>query len=369
MALGALALVVPLTAGAASRDTKKQTYVVLIERGASADAAKQAVRRAGGRVVSLNSAVGVATVRSTNADFVADVSRTKAVQGAARNRPIGEAPATRPSDQFAIERMSSLRARAAGEGRVRRGGHRPPPLEEPLANLQWDMKMIGATPNGSYKRTLGRSGVLVGVIDTGIDGNHPDLAPNFDEERSRNFTTDIPLIDGPCTEEPDHSCADPADVDEDGHGTHVSGTVAAAYNGFGISGIAPKVTLVNLRAGQDSGFFFLKPTVDALTYAGDIGVDVVNMSFFVDPWLYNCPSNAADSPAEQQEQRTIIAAVQRAIDYARSRGVTTIAASGTSTPISARRRSTRPAPTSRPTRPRAAPSTTAASTCRPSSMA
>jgi subtilisin family serine protease len=88
------------------------------------------------------------------------------------------------------------------------------------------------------------------------------------------------------------------------------------------------VTLVNLRAGQDSGFFFLKATVDALTYAGDIGVDVVNMSFFVDPWLYNCPSNPADSPAEQREQRTVVAAMQRAVDYARSRGVTTIAALG-----------------------------------------
>ena len=177
--LGALALVVPLTAGAASRDTKKQTYVVLIERGASADAAKQAVRRSGGRVVSLNSAVGVATVRSTNADFVADVSRTKAVQGAARNRPIGEAPATRPSDQFAIERMSSLRARAPGQGRVRRGGHRPPPLEEPFADLQWDMKAIGATASKSYRRQPGSSDVRVGILDTGIDGSHPDIAPNF----------------------------------------------------------------------------------------------------------------------------------------------------------------------------------------------
>ena len=60
---------------------------------------------------------------------------------------------------------------------------------------------------------------------------------------------------------------------------------------------------MNLRAGQDSGYFFLSPTVDALTYAGDHGIDVVNMSFYIDPWLYNCRSNPADSPAEQREQR------------------------------------------------------------------
>ena len=47
---------------------------------------------------------------------------------------------------------------------------------------------------------------------------------------------------------------------------------------------------MNVRAGQDSGFFFLFETVAALTYAGDAGLDVVNMSFFTDPWLYNCDS-------------------------------------------------------------------------------
>src|SRR3954454_19615046 len=93
-----------------------------------------------------------------------------------------------------------------------------------------------------------------------------------------------------------------------------------------MAGVAPKAELVNLRAGQDSGFFFLGPTLDALTYAGDNGIDVVNMSFYIDPWLYNCTANPADSPAEQREQRLVIEATQRAIDYARERGVTTIAA-------------------------------------------
>jgi hypothetical protein len=50
-----------------------------------------------------------------------------------------------------------------------------------------------------------------------------------------------------------------------------------------MAGVAPNVTLVNLRAGQDSGFFFLQASVDALTYAGDHGIDVANMSYFIDP--------------------------------------------------------------------------------------
>jgi lantibiotic leader peptide-processing serine protease len=85
---------------------------------------------------------------------------------------------------------------------------------------------------------------------------------------------------------------------------------------------------VNLRAGQDSGFFFLQETVDALTYAGDNGIDVVNMSFFTDPWLFNCVDHPDDTPEEQAQQATIIEATQRAIDYAIGHGVTPVAALG-----------------------------------------
>jgi len=104
--------------------------------------------------------------------------------------------------------------------------------------------------------------------------------------------------------------------------------VGGALNGVGMSGVAPKVELVNLRAGQDFGYFFLQPTVDALTYAGDQGIDVVNMSFYIDPWLYNCRANPADSQAEQAQQRLIIDATQRALRYARDRGVTLVSAEG-----------------------------------------
>ena len=83
--------------------------------------------------------------------------------------------------------------------------------------------MIHATPSGSYAVEPGDRDVLVGVLDTGIDGSHPDIAPNFNAALSRNFTVDIPLIDGPCASDPDGSCNDPANVDEDGHGTQSPG--------------------------------------------------------------------------------------------------------------------------------------------------
>jgi subtilisin family serine protease len=307
----------------------EREFVVLYAKGVSLDAARAAVKAAGGTIVKENTAIGVATVRTRNPNFAAAANQPGALGGAARSKPIGYAPRlSRPNQREDIERLTQERAAMAGRAapaRVDASRRRGP---EPLADLQWDMAMIHATADGSYRKQLGSSKVLVGVIDTGIDGSHPDIKPNFNRSLSRNFTTDIELVDGPCADESDHSCEDPADVDENGHGTHVAGTIGAALNGLGIGGIAPNVTLVNLRAGQDSGFFFLQETVDALTYAGDNGIDVVNMSFFTDPWLFNCASNPADSAAEQLEQRTIIEATQRALDYARSHGVTLVAAEG-----------------------------------------
>jgi subtilisin family serine protease len=323
--LGALALIVPLTSGASGSDSKKRTFVVLYERGASAATAADAVQDAGGKVVAVNRKIGVATVRSSNADFATDVAKSQAIVGAAHNRAIGQAPAD-DVDRFDFEQMTALRDQQSGHGRVRGRGGRPP-KDEPFADLQWDMRMINATSGKSYKRERGK-GVRVGILDTGVDGSHLDIKPNFNRSLSRNFTTDDPLIDGPCEEEADHSCSDPNNVDENGHGSHVASTIGAPINTLGMAGVAPDVEIVNLRAGQDSGYFFLKASVDALTYAGDHGIDVVNMSYYIDPWLYNCTDNPADSPAEQMEQRTIIQATQRALAYARNRGVTLVSAEG-----------------------------------------
>ncbi len=269
-----------------------------------------------------NKAVGLATVRARSRSFRADASGAPAIDGVAANRAIGRSPADQHKNDV-VEFDSAL-----DTGRSY-PAHAPlNPAMDPFSTVQWDMAMIDADFTGSYRYEQGTHDVLVGVIDTGIEARHPDIAPNFNYELSRNFTVDDPLVDGPCEEDPDQSCQDPADVDEGGHGTHVAGTIGAPLNQVGIGGVAPRVGLVNLRAGQDSGYFFLQPTVDALTFAGNHGIDVVNMSFFTDPWLFNCASNPADSPAEQMQQRTVIEATQRALRYARARGVTLVSALG-----------------------------------------
>jgi lantibiotic leader peptide-processing serine protease len=310
--------------GAGAKSTgKARQYVVLYEQGVTASAARAAIKSSGGQVVRENTTIGLATVVSKNPNFVKAATATKALRSAGRNRPVGRSKEALVKKLDLSDLDEGVRASSSGSSDDDDGNG-----GEPLANLQWDMKMIHATPDGSYDEQKGRKKVLVGIIDTGIDASHPDLAPNFSTELSRNFTVDIPSIDGPCEDEPDKSCNDPANVDEEGHGSHTAGTVGAAINGIGIAGVAPGVTLVNLRAGQDSGFFFLQSTLDAMTYAADNGIDVVNMSYFTDPWLFNCRSNPADSPAEQAEQALIIDATQRASNYARAHGVTLVSALG-----------------------------------------
>ena len=307
-------------------------YLVLYADGASLSEGRAAVKAAGGSVRSENTAIGLAEVRSDNPAFLDAARSQRALKGAARDRSIG---ATKPglAPKYADERSdgerTSARPHSGSSNSVK-----PAPGTDSLTGYQWDMRMINAQTADGHVATEERGdGVLVGIIDTGVDGTHPDIAPNFSNALSRNFTVDMPDIDGPCEYA---DCVDPANVDHDGHGTHVAGTVASPENGLGITGVAPDATIVNIRAGQDSGYFFLAPTVDALTYAADAGMDVVNMSFYVDPWLYNCPTagDTLTSPegkptaAEVAEQAFIYAAMHDALAYAHDGGVTMVAAAG-----------------------------------------
>lgn len=289
------------------------------------EAATTAIEAAGGSVKDVTSQVGVALVTAPKGEFLDRVRAGTGIRGAARNHSVGLGRQGMPH-RYSGERLDAgERAQAGKAGSL--STHKTG--AEPLSHLQWGMEMLGATPDGAWEKATGK-GVDVGIMDTGIEARHPDIAPNFDAKRSRNFTTDIPDIDGPCEYK---DCKDPANVDDGGHGTHVAGIVAAADNHFGIGGVAPDATLVSVRAGQDSGYFFLYETVKALVYSADIHLDVVNMSFFTDPWLYNCTSrdeyvSGTVTDAQLIEQRLISELVLGAVTYAYDRGVTLIAAAG-----------------------------------------
>jgi subtilisin family serine protease len=298
-------------------DTQTE-YVVVAERGASTADVVRAIEAAGGTVTGRNDAIGTLSVLGPSDGFVEAVSASSAVFGASGQRAIGRIPDATPVKATDAE-VEAIHEGAAGG--PRHGGSTAG--MDPLDSLAWGLAMV----RSDLARTVnaGDSRVLVGILDSGIDASHPDLAGQLETSLSRNFTTDIPAIDGACE---DPSCVDPPTADDSGHGTHVAGTVAAAANGLGVSGVAPGVRLVSIRGGQDSGYLFLGPVTNALVYGADIGVDVINMSFYVDPWLYNCTANPADSPAAQIEQRSIIEAMNRALDYAHSKDVTLIGSLG-----------------------------------------
>ncbi len=307
-----------LAAPTALGSEAQTTYVVLAESGAASADVLRAISAAGGTVTSRNDAIGSFTVQAPANGFVEAVSASKAVFGATGQRPIGRLPDSSPV-KGADPEVEQIHAGKAGG--PRHGGSTAG--MDPLDSLAWGLAMVKSDLARAVN--AGDNRVLVGILDSGIDASHPDLAGQLAPGLSRNFVTDIPLIDGPC-EVP--SCIDPPTADDSGHGTHVAGTVAAAANDLGVSGVAPGVRLVNIRGGQDGGWLFLGPVTNALTYGADIGVDVINMSFYVDPWLYNCTANPADSPEDQLEQRTIIEAMNRALDYAHSKYVTLVGSLG-----------------------------------------
>ena len=190
---------------------------------------------------------------------------------------------------------------------------------EPFAACQWDMVQIHATTAGSHAVASGL-GVRVGVIDSGVDLTHPDIAPNLDLASSCSFI----YSDTPAAlpiEVANGDCSNKAAVqDQNGHGTHVASTIAAPVNGIGIAGVAPRATIVALKACSYTGYCFGKPVAAALRKAGDLQLDVVNLSLFADPYLYYCGNDA--------EQRAQYKALADAAKYAQQRGVVIVAAAG-----------------------------------------
>ena len=193
------------------------------------------------------------------------------------------------------------------------------PNSEPLGVCQWDMALINASDVGSYEHATG-AGVTVGVIDSGVDFSHPDIAPNLDVARSCSFIFDDTPTANPA-EIANGDCSNKAAVqDLSGHGTHVASNIAAPVNGIGIAGVAPEATIVALKACTEAGYCFADSVAAALRYAGDNEIDIVNLSLFADPYLYYCKS--------EPEQQAILKELESAARYARQNGVLVVASAG-----------------------------------------
>lgn len=298
--LSAVGLAVGLLAGAANPAASAETtagpmqnYVVLYKANGVSDASLKSVAAAGGTVVHSYPEIGVAIVKSDRAGFgPALKARDASVEGAASTAALGVAIG------------EGTAADAEAQAPVAPGT--PAPGSDSLSGLQWDMDQIQAPAARALNG--GSTSVVVGDIDTGLDYTHPDLAANVD------FGKSVSCVGGVPNQSPS------AWMDDNGHGTHTAGTIAAAKNGIGMVGVAPNVKIAGIKAGNADGFFYPEAIVCSFMWAAAKGIQVTNNSYFADPYLFNCKNDP--------EQRAIWEAERRAIRFAQQSGTTVVAAQG-----------------------------------------
>ncbi|MFF8842216.1 S8 family serine peptidase [Streptomyces sp. NPDC015127] len=276
---------IPAQAAAWAAGTR--AYLVITAPG-DTTAARSAVTANGGTVFASYDAIGVIVAHSASASFAPAMRAVSGVQ---------QVGATRTSDVPADAYNPKLPANPAQSATTLTESNR------------WDMTQIKA--DQAWAVTTGSASVKVGVLDTGVDDQHQDIAPNF------NAADSVSCAYGKA----DTRAGAWRDIDT--HGTHVAGTIAAAKNGKGVIGVAPGVKISSVRiAEQPSGLFFAENTICGFVWAGDHGFKVTNNSFYTDPWQFNCPDNA--------DQAAIIEGVRRAQEYAESKGSLQVAAAGNS---------------------------------------
>lgn len=188
---------------------------------------------------------------------------------------------------------------------------------------QWNMKTIRADEAWAAGK-LGSPDVRVGILDTGIDYLHPDLAGRVDMELSRSFLSAAEnqrVVDtfGPGT---------PAWVDMNYHGTHVAATVAS--NAYIYAGVASQVKLVALRVCSpgtaQNGFRGSCPTsgtLSAILYAADKGIPVINLSLGGAFERRQASARGGDGPS-------FLATINQVMSYANRKGTTVVVSAGNS---------------------------------------
>ncbi|GHA81449.1 S8 family peptidase [Streptomyces termitum] len=282
----------------------KLTYVVNVANGrGTATAVKKAVKAAGGEVVADYDRIGVLVVHSQNPAFAQQIRKARGVVSAGATRT---APLSAQRDDSVGGAAEALTAAEALSAAANASDE-----QDPLEPLQWDLPAIKA--DKAHKKTLGSSRVTVGVIDTGVDDTHPDLAPNFDARKSANCVSGVPDTT------PGSWRPNPGESD---HGTHVAGTIGAAKNGVGVTGVAPGVKLAGIKVSTPDGFFYTEAVVCGFMWAAENDIDITNNSYYTDPWMFACKNDA--------DQKALVEAVTRATRYAEKKGTVNVAAAGNS---------------------------------------
>ncbi|HYO76700.1 MAG TPA: S8 family serine peptidase [Thermoanaerobaculia bacterium] len=278
----------------------KRWIVVYHQQSSLPASAERDIARAGGSVLARLPEIGVIVATSSRADFAAATAADPKVSDVAEDVDVQFIPTPQ---QMGLENGDAV---LSGDGPVQPPGDDTQTGPEPFYPFQWDKKRMRASNQGSYAVQQGRPDVVVAVLDTGGEAGHPDIAPNLDAARSRSFFPVQPNPDG----DPNPAAWD----DRNGHGSWCLSAVAAPINGIGMVGVAPRVRLVALKVLGDTGSGSFVSLAQALIYCGVNKFDVASMS------LSNYLRRA------NQGSHALIKLVQRAVNFARTNGVTPIAA-------------------------------------------
>jgi subtilisin family serine protease len=300
-------------APAAAQDGPVAHFVVVGPQHGSLHRTEASIRSAGGQVLQAWPQIGVVIATSSSAGFAASVRHKPGVvaAGASRNlAELGQSAAAARTAAAAQRQEMLAPAEAVAEKTVAAAKHAGAVTPEPLEANQWGLRQIKSDKANAV--SSGKRSVLVGVLDSGIEATHPDLAANVDASKSAGCTNQGVPDTSPAAWAPTTST----------HGTHVAGIIAAARNGVGVAGVAPNVRLASVKVVDDDGFIYPEYAICGFVWAAEHGMDVTNNSYFIDPWFLWCTTDP--------DQNAVIQAVKRAVDFSVRKDVVNVAAMGNS---------------------------------------
>ena len=278
--------VIALVAGLAAPAWAAPKGYVLEAKGSWTSAADEAVRAAGGVVDFKHGATGLGVVRSENPGFLASAQASGAFASV--------------TEDVLVQWQPDIRTYELDEASIN------PSDDTFFSNIQWAPQAVSAP--AAWNAGCTGSGVRVAILDGGIYSAHSDLVANLDVASSRSFVPGFAFNE---------------DTGTFWHGTHVAGIVAGADNTVGIVGIAPEATLIGVKV-LHSGSGSFGSVISGILYAstpraqGGAGADIINMSL------------GALFPKSSTGAGPLVAALNKAVNYAGSNGTLVVSAAGNS---------------------------------------
>lgn len=262
-------------------DGRQRQFLVIGKADRVTEPLRNAIAPSGATTVREMTDVGIAVVKSQDPQFSSKVTRNKSVLGVVEDSDVSWL-----SQQARQDVVDQELPDVCPDVDLPRSEHTP-----------WNIRQISADVIPPAPKAHRR--VKVAVLDSGVNTNHVDLAANIDKSLSRSFVPSELTID-----------------DANSHGSHVAGIIAAARNGKGVQGVAPDSSIVALKVLDANGNGTWSSILDALRYAAEIDVDVVNMSF----------GQSFDGVSE--ETKLLKTALDRSIRTVHATGAVVVASAG-----------------------------------------